>query len=204
MAKIKRLTVNKNIPQISVSFTPEYYKRAFKQYQYGDYSYLIALFERAEIDSFIGGCLTARTAGYKKKWAITPADESAQANDIAEWIQEVLNNLGIRTLFDEIISAKMKRFNVAGLTWDIVDGKVVPVELTHFDPKYFKYDKDGILKINFTTELRDIPPDSAVVTEFKKIPIFLKVLKDFIRKEFGEDNWSSFIENFGDPFILGT
>lgn len=199
----KPLVINTMIRSQSVAFTPAFYKRAFRNYQNGDYRDLIALFDRAEIDSFVGGCMTTRTAGYKKSWDIQPVSENAQDVEIAEFVKNTFSNIGIRDLFDQIIGAKMKIYSVTAIEWDIKNGKQVPIDFTFYDQKYFRHDKDGILKIDWGTELREIPTDSALVVQSKRKPIFLKVLKDFIRKEFGEDNWSSFIETFGEPFIIG-
>lgn len=204
MAEYKILIVNKRIGNIPVSFTPEYYKKAFRNYQIGDYRYLIALFERADIDSFIGGCMTTRSAGYKREWAITSASESKQDTDIALFIEEMFLELRTRDLFEHINSAQMTIYAVIGLIWDVINGKQVITDFKYTKQKYFCYDKDEVLKINWGTDLREIPQDSALVVESKMIPIFLKVLKDFIRKEFGEDNWSSFLESFGEPFVIGT
>ena len=204
MAKKQLLQINTNIRTSPVQFTPSFYKRAYRNYQNGDFRDFIALCDRAEIDSFIGGCMTARTAGYKKDWTITPASENNQDVEIADWLKNIFSDIGIRELFDSIVDAKMKNYSVTGIIWDIVDGKQVPVEFDYYEQKYFRYDKDGILKVDWGNTLKDIPKDGALVVEYKKKPIFLNVLKDFIRKEFGEDNWSSFLETFGEPFVIGT
>lgn len=206
MAKKKELiVVNNNLQSPTVSFTPNFYKRTYQEYQRGDYRSLIALFDRAEIDSFIGGCMTARTAGYKKDWSINAASDNPQDMEIADFLTKIFDKVGIRDFFDQIVDAKMKIYSVTGIRWDLVDGKQVPVEFEYYDQKYFRFDpKDNLLKVDFGMELREIPRDSAIIVTSKKKPIFIKVLKDFIRKEFGEDNWSSFLEVFGEPFVLGT
>jgi phage gp29-like protein len=204
----KILLVNKNIGSINVSFTPEYYKRAYNGWLNGDLRYLLALIDRAEIDSYISGCLTARHAGYKRDYEIIPykekgKDPTSQDEDIAGFVYDVFNNLYMREFFEDMIDGRMKWYSVISLEWDIINGKQVPVYAEKLHQKYFKYDKkDNILKIDWGKELRDIPADSAFIIEAARSPIMLTVLKDYIRKEFGEESWSSFLEVFGEPFII--
>lgn len=199
----KILKVNKDIGFIGVSFTPDYYKRAYKTYQNGDFRLLLALIERAEIDSFVAGCLNARNTGYKRKYSVLPATEETPDVKAAEFLTSVLNDISMREFFEDMMDARYKYYSVIGLEWDIVNGYQVPVYFEKYDQKYFRYDlADNILKIDFGKRLEEIPPDSAYVIEASRKPILLTVLKDYIRKEFGEENWSSFLEVFGEPFIF--
>jgi phage gp29-like protein len=204
----KILLVNKNIGSINVSFTPEYYKRAYNGWINGDLRYLLALIDRAETDGYISGLLTARHAGYKRSYEIAPfrdrgKDPTPQDEDIAGFVSEVFDGLFMREFFEDMIDARMKWYSVISLEWDIINGKQVPVYAEKLHQKYFKYDKkDNILKIDWGKELREIPPDSAFVIEAARLPIMLTVLKEYIMKEFGEESWSSFLEVFGEPFII--
>jgi phage gp29-like protein len=197
------LVINKNIGSINVAFTPEYYKRAYSSWLNGDYRYLLALIDRAETDSFISGCLAARHLGYKRKFQMQPATDSAYDKEIAEFVQEVFNNLFMREFFEDMIDARMKYYSVISLEWDIANGKQIPVYAEKLAQKYFRYDpKDNILKVDWGKTLKEIPADSAFVLESSRKPIMLNVLKNYIMKEFGEQNWSSFLERFGEPFIF--
>lgn len=199
------LLVNKNIGMQLVEFTPAFYKRAYRNYKNGDYREVLALIERAEIDSYIAGCLLARHTGYKRSFAINSWSEDPADEKIRDFVDEVYSNLYARDLFEFIIDARFKKYSVVGLDWDVVNGRQVPVNFQRFDQKYFKFDKDdnNKLKIDFGKNLVEIEPGSAIVTLSHSNPIMLTVLKDYIRKEFGEENWSSFLEIFGEAFIIG-
>lgn len=196
------IKVNKNIGYRYITFTPTFYKRAYLNYKQGDYKDLLALIEHAEEDSFIGGCIAARQAGFKREFIVEPASESAQDVEIAEFVKTIFDKISFREFSEDVHDARMKYYSVLAMEWDIVNGKQMPVYYEKYEQKYFKYDKeDNILKIDFGKTLNDIPPDSAFVVESSRKPIMLLVLKDYIRKEFGEESWTSFLEVFGEPFI---
>lgn len=198
------IKVNKAIGNINVSFTPAFYKRAYTNYKNGDFKDLLALIERAEIDSFISGCLTARHAGYKRSYEIKPISDEKKDKDVALFVKQTFDNIYMREFFEDMIDARMKYYSVIALEWDVVEGKQVPIYTEKFEQKYFKYDpKDNYLKIDFGKTLEDIPADGAFVLESSRKPIMLTVLKDYIRKEFGEESWTSFLETFGEAFIIG-
>jgi len=202
MAQSKILKVNKDIGFTNVSFTPAFYKRAYKNYQNGDYRDLLALIERAEINGFISGCLFARASSYIRKYSIVPASESTQDKAVAEFLGQTLSNFSMREFFEDMHDARLKYYSVIAFEWGVIDGKQVPTYYEKYDQKYFKYDpKDFILKIDEGKNLAEIPQDSAFVVEAQRKPIMLSVLADFILMEFGKQNWSEFLEIFGIPFI---
>lgn len=196
------IQVNKNIGIIGVSFTPDYYKRAYRNYQMGILREVFALIERAVIDGFIAGCLTARNAGYKRKWQIIPASEDPKDVDMAQWVADIFNNLKTRILFQDIIDARLKQYSVIPLEWAVQDGYQIVTNFEKLDQKYFRFDpKDRQLKIDMGSTLVPIPPDSALIIRYRDPMILLTILKSYIRKEFGEESWSSFLEIFGEPYI---
>ena len=201
------LNINKKIGVITPSFTPRAFKAAYDNYKLGRLTNLVAMFEYAEIDSHITGCLLGRDAGYKKDWQIKAATESSQDEAIKEFIEQYFITLNARDLFEDIIEAKYKKFTVLEYAdWEIMDNKQVPTELRKVHQKYFRFDQndENKLKIDHVTErLEDIPENSALIINYRKNPIFLPVLRDYILKEFGVESWAAFMETFGEPFIIG-
>jgi phage gp29-like protein len=198
------LQVNKNYGIVGVAFTPDFYKRAFLQWQLGIYRDVYALIDRAECDGFIAGCLTARHSGYKRKYQISAVSDDATDQKTAQFVNDTFENLNMRVLFENIIEAKLKKYSVIALNWETVDNQQVVTSFKFYDQKYFRIDpKDEILKIDMGSNLIPIEPDSALIIEYHKKMIMLTILKAFIRKEFGEESWSSFLEIFGEPFIWG-
>jgi len=186
-----------NIPQ----FNPAFYKSAYQQYEKGVFRDLIAMMNRAEIDSHINGCLIGRRAGFQKEFHLYPFSDSDADIERAEWIESIINQLDARNFFKGIHEAILKKYVVIDFDWQVVDGKQIPVKHRKLDQKYFRY-KDGILMVDWGNRAEPIP-DEAIVAESSEIPVLLPVLRDFILKEFGLESWASFIETFGEGFIIG-
>jgi len=195
------IKVNTKIGTPPVRFTPQFYKTAYQQYRRGIFRDLIEMMNRAEIDSHIAGCLVGRKAGFQREFSIVPYSDNESDIQRAQWVNNALMQLQTRTLFKDIHEAVLKKYAVIDFEWDIIDGKQVPIDHISLEQKYFRY-KDGVLKIDFGKELKDIPPE-ALVCETKEIPILLPVLRDYILKEFGLESWAGFIETFGEGIIIG-
>lgn len=198
------LRINEKITEIPVSLNAQFYKNAKAAYLAGSFRPLLSLFNLAEEDAFISGCLTARQAGYKRQYTVVPVSEDARDLRAAEIVNLALENLYVRDLFDGIIDARFKWYSVVALEWGIDSNLQLPIDLEIVHQRYFKYDlKTKELLIDFGNTQKKIPPDSALITEYAKKPIMLTVLKNYILKEGGEQNWATFVEVFGNPFILG-
>jgi len=198
------IIVNKKIGNTSVSYNPTFYKQAVKDYQDGNYRKLHALMESAERDSHVSGCLIGRRAGFLREWRVTPLSESAADKKVAQLVESVFMGINMRDLFEDVHEARLKKYAVIDLTWDIIANKQVITKAQKIEQKYFRYDpKDNVLKIDFDKTLNEILEDSALVCESNRMPLLLPVLREFILKEFGIESWASFLETFGEAFIIG-
>jgi len=198
------LSINKKIGFQSVAFSPAYYKQAIKNYQQGNFRDLIALMEKAEIDSHVAGCLMGRRAGFLKEWRLTEASDARADVAVKEFVEAVLMRINMRELFEDVQEARLKKYSVIDLSWEVVEGRQVITQAKKVPQKYFRYDDDGILRLDFGgKDLREIPEDGALICESNRDPILLPVLRDFILKEFGLESWASFLETFGEAFIIG-
>jgi len=201
---IEVIKVNKKLTTVPVQFTPAFYKKAVKAYKEGDYRNLIALMEQAELDSHVSGCLQARNAGYSRDWRVTEVSQNAQDQAVRDFVNEVFKNLNMDELFEDIIDGKFKIYAVISLVWEIIDNQQVITNTAKLHQKYFRRDpKDEILKLDFGKDLRDIPADAALIIETLRNPVLLPVVRDYILKEFGVESWASFIEMFGEAFVIG-
>lgn len=199
------IKINKKIGVFAPTFTVSSYRNAYAQYQKGIYRDLIAMMERAEVDSYVAGCLLARESGVMRNWSVEPWDESAKAEERAAQLTGALKQLNIRSLFKGILDAKAKIYRVVDFDeWGMVNGLQFPESFEILHQKYFRKDpNDDVLKVDMGgNKLADIPPE-ALVCEYKRKPFMLSVLRDYILKEFGLESWADFIEIFGHPFILG-
>ncbi|MEQ9309694.1 MAG: DUF935 family protein [Balneolaceae bacterium] len=199
------INVKKNIGQSRVSFSPSFYKRAYDAFKNGSHRELISMMKEAETDTLITGCLSGRQAGYQQMLSFEPFDpDNDQDKERAEWFQKVFKKLKQRTLFKAIMNAKKYKFQVIEFEFPLIEGLRQPISFEAWDQKYFVYDikGDGKLKIDQNKKLEDIP-DGVLVVESDDMPIMLPPLKDYILKEFGVQAWASFIETFGEGFIIG-
>jgi len=187
-----------------VQFTPAYYQKAVKAFRNGSYGLVIEMMSQAALDSHVAGCIGGRQAGYKQEHVVTPYDETDKDRDRAAWLQdEVFDKLRFRDLMDDIHEARLFKFSVIDFDWDIVSGLRAPVEHEKYEHKYFAYDPDdGILKTVNGLKYEEIP-ETVMVCETRKTPVLIPVTRDYILKVHGLESWASFIERFGEPFILG-
>jgi phage gp29-like protein len=197
------LTVNKKISQARVQFNPDFYKRAYQQYKDGVFTDLIALMKESAIDSYVAGCLASRRSGFQRDWTIKPFDpDNAADQERALFIQNMFENINSRLFFKKIHEATTYIYSVIDFEWEVINGLQVITGFKWYDQKYFKYDQDGILKVDWGKSLRPIP-ETTLVCESKETPIMLPVLRDFILKNFGLESWASFIEAFGEGILIG-
>jgi len=200
------IEINKKLTPTTVSFTPQFYKTAVKEYKdNGDCKKLIALMESTENDSHVSGCLEGRRAGFARDWSIVEASESKQDLAIRDFVNEVFQGLQTDDLLEDIFEAKMKVYSVIDLSWDVINNQQVITETSKLNQRYFKFDKkdNNILKLDYGKELRRIDKDSALICNYNRVPVLLPVLRDYILKDFGLENWAGFLEAIRDGFILG-
>jgi len=200
------LKINQQIGIIQVSYTPEFFKRAMNNYKFGYFWDIIALYEQAEIDSHVMGCIEGRQDGYKTSWRLTEATSSPQDKEIKDFVEAVFMGLDMFDLFDFIHDARLKEFSIIEPTWEVINGKQWVTKVEKINQRYFRRDMaDHKLKINgFGSEMTAIPEEEILVCESVKPALLIPVVRDFILKEFGIECFASFIENFGEGFILGT
>lgn len=196
------IRINKKLGSPSVRFTPEFYRRAYKNFKDGNLRDLIALMKEAAVDSHVTGCLLGRRAGFQKEWVIRPYEDTSADVERAEFIQRMLEKVNTRLLFKKIHEAVLYKYSVIDFQWEVTDGKQVVVGFKHFDQKYFAYDDDEVLKIDFGKSLADIP-EEALVCETSETPAMLPILRDYILKNFGLESWAAFMETFGEGLIIG-
>lgn len=199
------ISVNKKIGTRRVTFSPSFFKRAYRQFKNGSHRQLIAMMKESRTDSMVLGCLQGRKAEFMRELQIEPFDpDDSRDQERADFYKEIFSRLKTRSLFKAIMQARMYKYSVIDFEWDVIDGRQVPTRFKHFEQKYFKYDieGDGRLKIDNNNRLEEIPEET-LVCESEDMPFMLPVLRDFILKEFGLEAWASFIENFGEGMIIG-
>lgn len=192
-----------------VTFSPGGYKRAKKQYEQGRPHKLIRMMHEAgALDSHVDGCLLGRRSGFKKSWSLTPYDDSTRAAERLSFHRRVLEGLRLRDLLEDIHDGHLFLYHVIDFDWQVEGGRQVPTGHEPYEQRYFRYsDPDapgfGELVIDRGHSSAAEPiPDTALVVEARKQPGMLPVLRDYILKTFGLESWASFVESFGEPFLM--
>ena len=186
----------------SVRFNPAGYKAARRSFDGGDAAPLIAMMQEASLDSHVAGCLLARRSGFKRPFSLTSYDDTDVSTERRDWFNTVLDTLSLRDLLEALHDGRLYVFNVIDFDWEVIDGRQVPVRWEAFEQHYFKRDpKDKRIKLVNKNRLDELP-DTALVAEARRTPVMLPILRDWILKEFGLEAWASFLENWGEPFLL--
>mgnify|MGYP000870751813 FL=1 len=119
------LELNRQIGTISTSFTPQFYKKALDSATHGNYRQLIAMFDYAETDSWIQGCLEGRLDGFKRRWTLNEASDDLIDVEVKEFVLSVFNNLDMRDLFEKIWEARIRKYKVIDFDFEVINGKQV-------------------------------------------------------------------------------
>jgi phage gp29-like protein len=200
------LVTSKQARKPVVRYDPSGYKRARRAYDHGDPRPLIKMMKEARTDARLWGLVDGRRSGFKRDWTLQPYEDSSEAEDRAAWMESVLSDgrLQIYDLFEAIHNGRYFLYSVVDFEWTVENGRQVPVGFKEFDQHKFRYPEDSDeLRIDFGQgDLREIP-ETAIVSEARKLPVMLPVLRDWILLEFGFKAWASFMENVAEPFLLG-
>lgn len=197
------LVVNKQITQTRVNFTPDAFKKAYKAFQNGEHSKLIAMMKETLTDSQVKGCLIGRQAGFRTDIVVSAYDDTDSDKERATWLKNVFYSIDLRKLFKATHEALLYKYVVIDFEWEGEDGKQFISGFKKYDQKYFAYEKgtDELKVRNDQNKLEEIP-EEVLVCESDE-PLMIPVLRDFILKNFGVESWASFLETFGEPFIIG-
>ena len=195
------LSVPRRSSRPRVSYSPGGFKRARQQYDAGNLSPLIRLMQGAAEDSHVAGCLMGRRSGYMRPWALVSPDDDDVAVERRDWLTGVLQRLEIRGLTEAIHDGRLYGYSVIDFDWSVEDGRQVPTAWEHFDPHHFRYDDDGELRLIRGNKLEQLTPTCLVVVP-RRHPAMAPATRDYILKDYGVEAFASFLENFGEPFIM--
>ena len=187
----------------SVRFNPSAFKAARKAFDRGSKGKLIAMMQEAATDSFVAGCLVARRSGFQRPFTLAPPEGvDIDPKDIA-WLRSTLRKLGMSDLLRGIHEALLYEYAVPDFDWQVVGGRNVPVNWELPNQLHFAYAEDGrTLMLRRGARLEELPED-VLVARSRWSPVMLPVLADFILWTFGYEAWAAFIEQWGEPLLVG-
>ena len=108
----------------------------------------LKLYDEVDRDAHAGSVLQTRylaVAGLE--WDVVPADDSAQAQEIADFIRDALDRCNFTQAIQELMQAVLYGFFVAEVMWTVRDGKWVPARLLGKHPRRFAFTTERELRL---------------------------------------------------------
>ena len=170
-------------------------------------------FEAMLRDPHIYACLLQRKAlVLSRGWDIVPADSSAEAGKVAEFVKEVLRReLDLYRDLEELLSALEWGYAVSEVVWREEGGRWVPESLLGHDRRRFAFAPDGTLvwKDSDRGEVRlDRFPYKFIVHRQEATPenpygrgVLVRCYWPWRLKQMGLQHWITLLEKFGVPSL---
>jgi phage gp29-like protein len=186
-----------------------------RQAEQGDLSKQMELFEEIEEkDAFLASLLqTRKQAVLALDYEVLPADDSAEAQRIADQVADLLRNIDLETLLLDLLDATAKGVSVVAMRWEYhrLSRMQLPTEFTWIHPRNLSYDPDsGALRLRTEEDLEDIPYGAALVHQYRAksgAPTragLMRVLSWlYLFKNYAIKDWVTFLEMYGQPLVLG-
>lgn len=174
----------------------------------------LKLYDEVARDAHAGSVLQTRALSIAGlEWEVIPADDSAKAQAIAEFVQDALDNTNLTQAIQELMQAVLYGFYVAEVLWSVRDGAWVPARLITKHPRRFVFTPER--------ELRLLTRASMITGEVvpeRKFIVFTCGSSDnpygqglgqsiwwpvWFKKN-GIKFWMQFLDKFGSPTPKGT
>lgn len=174
----------------------------------------LKLYDEVARDAHAGSVLQTRALSIAGlEWEVIPADDSARAQEIAEFVQDALDRTNLTQAIQELMQAVLYGFYVAEVLWTVRDGAWVPARLITKHPRRFVFTQDRELRlltrasmitgeavperkfITFTCGSSDNPYGQGLGQSIWW-PVWFK--------KNGIKFWMQFLDKFGSPTPKGT
>lgn len=186
-----------------------------RQAEQGDLTKQMELFEEIEEkDAYLASLLqTRKQAVLALDYEVLPADDSAEAQRIADQVAELLRNIDLETLLLDLLDATAKGVSVVAMRWEYhrLSRMQLPTEFTWVHPRNLSYDPDsGALRIRTEGGLEPIPYGAALVHQYRAksgAPTRAGLMRSlawlYLFKNYAVKDWVTFLEMYGQPLVLG-
>ncbi len=186
-----------------------------RQAEQGDLTKQMELFEEIEEkDAYLASLLqTRKQAVLALDYEVLPADDSAEAQRIADQVVELLRNIDLETLLLDLLDATAKGVSVVAMRWEYhrLSRMQLPAEFTWVHPRNLSYDPDsGTLRMRTEGGLEPIPYGAALVHQYRAksgAPTRAGLMRSlawlYLFKNYAIKDWVTFLEKFGQPLVLG-
>ncbi len=173
----------------------------------------LKLYDEVDRDAHAGSVLQTRyLAVAGRQWEVLPADDSAQAQKIADFVKDAVDDCNFSRAIQEIMQAVLYGYYPAEVMWRSKGGKWVPDKLVEKHPRRFVFDHDRNPRL--------LTPENMIEGELlpdRKFVIFTwgssdnpygkglgqKLWWPVWFKKHGIKWWLVFLEKFGMPTPVG-
>ena len=173
----------------------------------------LKLYDEINLDAHAGSVLQTRyLAVTGREWEVLPADESARAQEIAEFVKNALSDTNFDQARQEMLRAILYGFCPAEVMWAVKGGKITIDKIRAKHPRRFIFDLDRNLRLLTPASMSDGEP-----VPDKKFLCFTYGSSDnpygqglgqsiwwyVWFKKIGIKYWLVFLEKFGMPTVVG-
>lgn len=144
---------------------------------------------------------------------ILPSDDSDKAQEIAESIRrDIIQAPWFEDMKMDLLDALGKGFSVCEIIWGVKNGRWVPVDVKHKDPRFFEYDRETMSHIVLTKggEQIELTKNKFIIHEPKLKSGFnlqnglaLPCAYYLLIKSYDVAGWASFAQVYGYPLRIG-
>lgn len=173
----------------------------------GDPSKMDTIFNKIALDEQIDACVSLRNSATSMlNLGFACAEEGSEVDKQVEFLENVFAEIEVDQLLEAILEARYRLFKVIEPRWKL-DGQLLLTGFTAHDNDLFCFDRENIYISGKGGQ--KVPFANRPGEEFKAVKvranksIFLRCLRPYIRKTFGDESWAHFIEVFSDPFRVG-
>lgn len=144
---------------------------------------------------------------------ILPSDDSEKAQEIAESIRrDIIQAPWFEDMKMDLLDALGKGFSVCEIIWGVKNGRWVPVDVKHKDPRFFEYDRETMSHIVLTKggEQIELTKNKFIIHEPKLKSGFnlqnglaLPCAYYLLIKSYDVAGWAAFAQVYGYPLRIG-
>lgn len=173
----------------------------------------LKLYDEVDRDPHAGSVLQTRYLSVVgKELEVLAADDSAQAQEIADFINDKLESCNFTQACQELLQAILYGFFVAEVMWKVKDGSVVPVKIMGKHPRRFSFTMERELRLLTPQNMIDgeqVPTRKFIVFSYGSSDnpygkgLGQKLWWPVWFKKNGIKFWLIFLEKFGMPTAVG-
>lgn len=144
---------------------------------------------------------------------VLPADDSELSSEIAEAVRrDIIQAPWYENMKMDLLDALAKGYSVCEIIWTARDGRWVPGDVKHRDPRFFSYDRETMshIVLNKAGEELELTPNKFIIHEPKlksglniKSGLALPCAYYTLIKSFDIAGWAAFAQVYGYPLRIG-